>query len=207
LEDILVRVGSGQKHPKITLRLIRYRHQGKRLDLLTSVLDPRRLSPEQAVALYGLRWSIERMFLDVKETLDLHTLYASHPNLVAQQLYATALVHTAFRIAQADIARKAKILPEQLSPAKLFPKLAQAALDFANNWLVLEKVKTMNPGVRLKLPSLHILPSAYAKIESLLVRRRADTRRRRRFCASRRRWKSFAHIPGGPTLLKSISVG
>jgi len=207
LEDILVKVGSGQKHPKITLRLIRYRHQGRRLDLLTSVLDPRQLSAEQAVALYGLRWSIERMFLDVKETLDLHALYASHPNLVAQQVYATALVHTAFRIAQADIARKAKILPEQLSPAKLFPKLAQAALEYANSWLLLRKVEAMNPGIKLNLPSLHSLPSAYAKIESLLVRRRKGPRKRRRFCASRKRWKSFAHVSGGPTLLKSISVG
>ncbi len=207
LEDILVRVGCGAGCPTITLRLIRYRCQGRRLDLLTSVLDLHQLPAEQAVALYGLRWSIERMFLDIKETLDLHSLYADHPNLVAQQLYATALVHTAFRIAQADIAAKANLLPEQLSPAKLFPKLAQAVLEYANGWLLLRKVEAMNPGVKIKLPSLTILPSAHANIDSLLVRRRKTPRKRRRFCASRGKWKSFAHVPGGPTLLKSISVG
>lgn len=35
----------------------------------------------------------------------------------------------------------------------------------------------------------------------------AVDRRRRRFCASRKRWKSFKHIPGGPTLLRNATVG
>ena len=59
--------------------------------------------------------------MDLKETLDLHCLYASHPNLVAQQVYAAAIVHTAFRIAQAGIAKQAHVLPEQLSPANSSP--------------------------------------------------------------------------------------
>jgi len=129
LEDGLVEVGCGVGQPKLTLRLIRYRGPGRRLDLLTNVLEPTRLRPEEALALYRLRWSVERLFLDLKETLDLHCLYASHPNLVAQQVYAAAIVHTAFRVAQAGIAKQARVLPEQLSPAKLFPKLAQAAND------------------------------------------------------------------------------
>jgi len=77
--------------------------------------------PEDALALSRLRWSVERLFLDLKETLDRHCLYAAHPNLVAQQVYAAAIVHTAFRVAQAGIAKQARVLPEPLSPAKLFP--------------------------------------------------------------------------------------
>ena len=202
LEDGLVEVGCGVGQPKLILRLIRYRAQGHRLDLLTNVLEPRRLSPEDAVALYRLRWSVERLFLDLKETLDLHCLYASHPNLVAQQVYAAAIVHTAFRIAQAGIARQAKVLPEQLSPAKLFPKLAQAANDHCAVRLYVLKTRAINPGVAIKFPGWHTVPSAYTTLGAIVVRHRTGPRRRRKFCVSRTRWKSFRHVTGGPTLLR-----
>mgnify|MGYP001602760418 CR=1 FL=1 len=207
LEDGLVEVGCGVGQPKLTLRLIRARGRGRRLDLLTNVLDPKRLSPEEALALYRLRWSVERLFLDLKETLDLHCLYASHPNLVAQQVYAAAIVHTAFRVAQAGIAKQAHVLPEQLSPAKLFPKLALAANDHCVAQITVLKTRALNPGVRIKFPGWHVIPSAYTTLGAILVQHRHGHRRRRKFCASRKRWKSFAHVTGGPTLLQSVSDG
>jgi hypothetical protein len=206
LENILVEVGCGVGQPKIRLRLIRYRSHGLRLDLLTNVMDIKQLTAEDAVSLYGLRWSIERMFFDLKEVLNLHCLYASHPNLVAQQLYAAAIVHTAFRIAQAGIAAKANVLPEQLSPAKLFPKLAQAASDYcALQWSAIE-TRALNPGIKIKIPDFHRYSTMYTWLRTLLVQRRNSHRRRRRFSTSRKPWKSFAHVSGGPTLLKSVSV-
>jgi hypothetical protein len=207
LEDGLVEVGCGVGQPKLILRLIRYRGRGHRLDLLTNVLDPRRLSPEEALALYRLRWSVERLFFDLKETLDLHGLYAAHPNLVAQQVYAAAIVHTAFRVAQAGIAKQAHVLPEQLSPAKLFPKLAQAANDHCAVRVYALKTRALNPGVAIRFPGWHTIPSAYTTLGAIVVQHRHGHRRRRRFCASRRRWTSFAHVTGGPTLLRSVSDG
>jgi hypothetical protein len=205
LEDSLVEVGSGNKEPKRKLRLIRYRAKGRSLDLLTSVLDPKKLSAEDAVKLYGLRWSVERLFLDLKETLDLNCLYASHPNLVAQQVYATALVHAAFRVAQAKIAQHAKVLPEQISPGKLFPKLAAAANDYCVCQLHADKVRQLNPGVRIRFPSMKTMPFASTPLDAVMLERRT-TRRKRHRPTSPGRWKSYAHIPGGPTLLRSISV-
>jgi len=207
VEDGLVEVGCGVGQPKLTLRLIRYRAPGRRLDLLTNVLEPRRLSVEDALALYRLRWSVERLFLDLKETLDLHGLYASHPNLVAQQVYAAAIVHTAFRVAQAGIAKQARVLPEQLSPAKLFPKLAQAANDYCLAHIWVWKTRVLNPGVAIRFPGWHTSPSAYTTLGAIIVQHRTGPRRRRKFCASRRRWKSFAHVTGGPTLLQSVTDG
>jgi len=207
LEDGLVEVGCGVGQPKLTLRLIRYRGQGRRLDLLTNVLEPTRLSPEEALALYRLRWSVERLFFDLKETLNLHGLYASHPNLVAQQVYAAAIVHTAFRVAQAGIARQAKVLPEQLSPAKLFPKLAQAVNDHCAVRVYVLKTRALNPGIAIKFPGWHTVPSAYTTLGAIVVQHRYGHRRRLKFCAARRHWKSFAHVTGGPTLLKSVSDG
>jgi len=202
LEDSLVEVGCGVGQPTRTLRLIRSREPGRRLELLTNVLEPKRLSPEEALALYRLRWSVERLFLDLKETLDLHMLYASHPNLVAQQVYAAAIVHTAFRVAQAGIAKQARVLPEQLSPAKLFPKLAEAANDHCVAQITVLKTRALNPGLAIKFPGWHVIPSSYTTLGAIVVRHRTGPRRRRRFCASRKRWKSFAHVKGGRTFLR-----
>lgn len=207
LEDLLVEVGCGRGEPKRKLRMIRYRCQGRRLDLLTSVLDPKMLSAEDAVKLYGMRWSVERLFLDLKDTLDLHCLYASHPNLVAQQVYASAMVHAAFRVAQAKIAWRAKILPEQISSGKLFPKLAQAANDYCVCQLRDDRIRQANPGVEIRFPSLRTMPFAYTRLDAVLLERRSQHRRSRRRCPARDRWKSFAHIPGGPSLLRVASVG
>lgn len=207
LEDTLVEVGSGQTAAPLRLRLIRYRGSRRRLELLTNVAEPSQLSPEEALALYRLRWSVERLFLDLKETLDLHCLYASHPNLVAQQVYAAAIVHTAFRVAQAGIAKQARVLPEQLSPAKLFPKLAQAANDHCVAQITVLKTRRLNPGVAIKFPGWHTLPSAYTTLGAIVVRHRTGPRRRRKFCASRTRWKSFMHVKGGPTFLQSVTDG
>ena len=204
LEDARVEVGCGVGQPTVTLRLTQFRSPRGILELLTNVLDPQKLAPETAVALYGMRWTIERMFLDLKETLDLRTLHSSHPNLVAQQIYAAAIVHTAFRIAQARIAKKAKVRPEQISPAKLFPKLAQAADDYCVAHIYVMRLQELNPGINV--PGLGVLSSAYTSLGSILVEHRNPHRRRRRFCAGRKTWKSFAHVPGGPTFLKSLSV-
>ena len=202
LDDMLVEVGSGQGQAPVRLRLIRSRGSRRRLDLLTNVLDPRRLSPEEALALSRCRWSVERLFLDLKETLNLHCLYASHPNLVAQQVYAAAIVHTAFRVAQAGIAKQARVLPEQLSPAKLFPKLAEAANDHCVAQITVLKTRTLNPGVAIKFPDWHVIPSAYTTLGAIIVHHRTGSRRRRQFCASRKRWKSLMHVKGGPTLIR-----
>lgn len=209
LEDMLVEVGgivNGSR--KLKLRLIRYRAHGRSLDLLTSVLDPEKLSAEDAVSLYGLRWSVERLFLDLKETLDLGTLYASHPNLVAQQVYATAMVHVAFRIAQARIAQKAGILPEQISPGKLFPQMARAIHDYCVCQLRDDEIRRLNPDKKIRFPSLKTMPFAYAKLESILLERRSPHRRRRRKLrvSAVRRWRSYAHVKGGPTLLRSSTL-
>ena len=205
IEDLLVEVGTGHVEPKRRLRLIRHRDRGRSLDLLTSVLDSKMLPPEVALELYGLRWSIERMFLDLKETLDLNTIYASHPNLVAQQVYATALVHAAFRVAQAKIARRARVLPEQISPGKLFPKLASSSNDYCICQLHADRVRLLNPGIRIRFPSLKTMPFASTRLDSVTLERRSPYRKKRRPMLSGR-WKSYAHVRGGPALLRAAAV-
>jgi SAM-dependent methyltransferase len=207
-EEHLVEVGCGVGQPTITLRLIRYKGPGLRsLELLTDVVDARKLPAGKAVALYGMRWSIERMFLDLKKTLDLGRIYSCHPNVVAQQFYATVMVYNGLRVAQARVAGKAAVLPEQLSPEKLFPRLTQCVSDYCFARVFVMDTQDLNPGVAIRFPSYGIAPSAYTTLRMILLRRRKGPRRRHRFCPSRRRWKSFAHVPGGPTLIRSATDG
>ncbi len=104
LTERLVVVGSGQTAPPQRMRHIRWRARRESLDLLTTVLDPSRLSAEEALERYRLRWQVERLFFDLKEVLDLHHFYLASPRGVAQQVYAAAVVYAAMRAAQARLA-------------------------------------------------------------------------------------------------------
>lgn len=85
------------------------------------MLDPKRLSVTDALSLYPWRWQVEWLFFDLKEVLNLHRFYTHSPNDVAMHVYAVALVHTAFRVAQGQIAHAINVAPGTLSPAKFSP--------------------------------------------------------------------------------------
>jgi len=202
VEEWLVSVGSGQTAPVITLRLICMRQGKLQRDLLTSVLDPQMLTAEEALALYPFRWRIERVFFDLKETLHLHRFYTANPNGVAMQLYATSMVYNAFRVAQGRIAQQHGIAPEDISPAKLFPKLAEASSNMAGAEQALLGVHRLNPGVELRKPKLVDLPLGRTTLQAILVKKRVGHRRRKYFVRGRKRWKSLAHVSGGQKLTK-----
>jgi hypothetical protein len=205
LEDVLVEVGAGGRYACARLRLIRYRYKKCQLDLLTDVLNPEKLPAETAVKLYGMRWSIERMFLDLKKTLKLHCLYAAHPNLVAQQLFATLMVYNAFRASQSAIAVQAGVLPEQISAQKLFPKLGQAAHDYAFSQWHSMRIRQLNPGIDIAFPDPRTIPSAKVRLKAILAQRRIGSRRPTRPSSSQP--KSFGHIRGGTALMATVTDG
>jgi len=195
LEDAVVVAGAlycpgGQQ----TLRRIRLVRGKKKLELLTNVLDPGRLSAEAALALYRRRWSVERMFYDLKEVLDLHRVYAANANAVAMQVFATAIVYVAFRVAQADVARAVGLRPERLSTAKLFPRVAVASLGLTSCRLGYLATRRANPRVKLREPVWEEMDFASAPLASILVEPRAGPRRRRTYCLARRMHASLHHF-------------
>jgi hypothetical protein len=204
LEDWLVRAGSGATTPAQTLRYIRWRHGAKRYEVLTNVLSVTQLAAEEALTLYPFRWSIERMFFDLKEVLNLNRLYAANPNAVAMQVYAAAIVYNALRVAQSEAAAQLDLPPEELSPAKLFPKIAVASFLYlhAQEWE--RQWRRQHPGVHA-----HVVRRRprWARTDSATVRveHRSEVRRRRRFCSARRNWKSLRHVRGGPRLLGKLT--
>lgn len=103
------------------LRLIPWKTLHGEWMLLIKAMDLDKVPAHAAVQLYGLRWSVERCFLTLTDTLDLNRLFNASPSAISGQVYATAFIHDALRLAQAEIAKKVIVDPERLSPEKLFP--------------------------------------------------------------------------------------
>jgi hypothetical protein len=192
LEELLVLAGSGAGgvEPQ-RLRLVRWTKGRKVLELITNVLDPKALSGETALELYRRRWSVERMFYDLKEVLNLHRFYAANVNAVAMQVYAAALVYVALRVAQTQIAADKSIAPERLSVPKLFPRVAVASHDLAIGELTFLATQAANPHVELRPPDWDAMDFAWVLLASVVVEPRSDKRRKRRYCAARRRHASL----------------
>ena len=179
LLDTVVVAGTPQrKSQQQRLRLIEWKKGSTHVRLLTNVLDPERLCAKDAVDLYRRRWTVERMFYDLKEVLDLHRFYAANVNAVAMQVHAAALVYVALRVAQARIASRWRLPPERLSVEKLFPRVAVAHQGYVAVRLAFRATQEANPEVRLKEPDWRQQPFASVPLESVLVEPRRGERRR-----------------------------
>lgn len=164
------------------MRQIRFTMRRRTIDLLPSVLDPRRRRAEDALEGYRWRWQVERLFLDLKEVLHLHRFYLASPHGVAQQVYAAALVYVALRVAQAHIAPEHHLAPEELSPAKLFPYVARASVELVGADLYFRATQRVNPTVVLQKPDWSTLPHTQVALAALRVEHRRGKRRKRRYC-------------------------
>lgn len=168
VEEILVKAGDGTSTPTQTLRLIRRRGK-ETFELLTNVLDRKRLSGAAALKLYRHRWSVETLFKQLKCLLNLKHIYAANSNAVAMQLYAATILHTALRLTQARLSQELEIQADQISTDRLFLRLASGSEFLVSHILTLLEVDRLNPGLvynrptpdsRLTFPLREILKSA-----------------------------------------------
>jgi hypothetical protein len=182
-----VRAGTGGAAPTQLLRYIRWRRGGTRYEVLTNVLAPTRLAADEALALYPYRWSVERMYFDLKTVLNLNRVYAANPNGVAMQVYAAGLVYNAMRVAQSEAAVKLGVPPEEISPAKFFPRVAVACYLHSLEQQWARDVHRRHPRTHFRL-SRPRRRWAGVTLTPIHVEHRTDHRWRRRFCAARRTW-------------------
>jgi hypothetical protein len=207
VDDWLVDMGGSQSGTKpVRLRWVHIWNREFEIILITNVLDPTVLTPTQLLALYRRRWSVERMYLALKDLLELNHLYNCSPAAVGQQVYATAILYNTLRISQAKIAAVADITPEELSVDKLFPTLidhyVKATYIAFGAEAMSEKWQAKHP--RLQPPRMRIdHPSLRVRIRDHMLEKRNEKRRRRRFCKGRARATSYNKIPGAKKLLRN----
>jgi Transposase DDE domain len=206
-DDWLVDMGGSQAGTTpVRLRWVRVWGPAFDITLITNVLDPKVLTPQQLLVLYRRRWRIERMYLAMKEVLELNNLYNCSPAAVGQQVYATAILYNTLRFSQGKISATAGIAPEALSVDKLFPTLIDhhiKALYIATGGVyTLDRME----GDRTRIPLSELRvdhPTLRVRIRDHLLEKRSESRRRRRFCKGRARATSYNKIPGAKRLLEN----
>jgi hypothetical protein len=199
LEDLVVVIGKGER--MVEVRLIRLKAHRKTHEAMTNVLDPEILSAETIVDLYPLRWQVERLFYALKVVLNLKDFYAANPNAVAMQIYAAVTVHAAFRIAQGEVAEKLGVAPEEISTDKIFPRLAIAAYAVAMREVLHEEYQSQVPDKKLRKPPWNRFPFTKTRLSQIRLQRRSEHRKKRKYCKSRRHWKSLRTVRGSSRLL------
>lgn len=208
IDDWIVEMGGSQPGQEpVVLRWVHVRNSEGEIILITNVLDPKKLSCDQLLSLYRERWSIERMYLHLKEVLALNHLFNASPQAVAGQVYATGIIYNALRCSQASIARKCQIAPELLSPQKLFPRVIDKLVKIT--WATL--------GAEWAFKRMGIVPTSdqvaamyndlpkkacfNLSLSGVLVEKRKGKKRKRRFCAGRKSWTTYNKILGGKKYL------
>jgi IS4 transposase len=99
-------------------RLLSKTVKGKRVQILTSMVDSRRYPPADIVDLYAHRWEIELGYREMKQHLMQNrlTLRSKKPEMVRQELWGVLLAYNLLRFAMAQMAYSLKgIEPNQLS--------------------------------------------------------------------------------------------
>jgi hypothetical protein len=204
LIDELVDAGGSQNVPHVRMRHIYWKKGDTIRRLVTTELDPNRLTAKMALKLYPFRWSIERMFYDLKEVLGLNNICCANPNGVAQQVYACCIVYSAMRVIQAETALKCEgILPEDISEKKFFVKIAVAHMEYIYSLIAFLLIRVANPNVDLKEPDWSKLKSARVFLRDILREKRNPIRRKKDFCKERRKWTSFKHVENADKFFKN----
>lgn len=209
IDDWVVQMGGSQYGTEpVTLRWVHVWDRLVDIILVTNVLDPKRLSVDQLLSLYKQRWSVERMYLHLKDVLALNQLFNASPSAISGQVYATAILYNAIRLSQAQLADKIGVLPEDISPDKficrVIAKLTEATIAACYWEAAVERMVDANPDKKLKTvpfdPADH--PRLSLSLDGLLLEKRHPKRRKRRFCKGRKRWTTYKKIPGTKKLLR-----
>lgn len=102
----------------IEARLLSKSVKGKRVEILTSMVDSKRYPPGDIVDLYAHRWEIELGYREMKQQLMQNrlTLRSKKPEMVRQELWGVLLAYNLLRFAMAQMAYSLKgVEPNQLS--------------------------------------------------------------------------------------------
>ncbi|HSU57520.1 MAG TPA: IS4 family transposase, partial [Candidatus Dormibacteraeota bacterium] len=92
---------------QITVRIIRFRatirgFRGRRVTLVTTLVDPKLYPAQQLVGLYVRRWSLELCFRDIKSTMGMEYLRCKSPEMARKELLAYLVAHNLIRCIMAE---------------------------------------------------------------------------------------------------------
>jgi hypothetical protein len=92
---------------QITVRIVRFSatirgFRGRRITLVTSLLDPKLYPAQELIALYARRWRLELCLRDLKTTMGMEQLRCKTPNMAEKELLAYLVAHNLMRCVMAE---------------------------------------------------------------------------------------------------------
>lgn len=104
----------------LLVRELRYRlaRQGQRtlcVTIATTLLDPVRYPKQKIAELYGVRWSVETHFAELKTTLRMRRIKSKTPEGVKKELAVYALVYNLVHAVMLAAARRQRVAAERVS--------------------------------------------------------------------------------------------
>jgi hypothetical protein len=112
--DLDVVWGKGNK--AVLLRLVGYAHRSNKLRWYLTTVPRRTLTARQVIQAYRLRWLIELLFRELKQTADLGRSFTADPHAVAALTYGAMLAHALVRSVRIQVALANEVPLEQLRP-------------------------------------------------------------------------------------------
>jgi len=106
---------------ELTVREVRYRlpaERGRRtrvVTVVTTLLDPEKYPKQKVAELYGLRWSVETHFAELKTTLRMRRVKSRTPDGVRKELAVYCLVYNLVRAVMLRAARRQGTTPDRVS--------------------------------------------------------------------------------------------
>ncbi len=110
--------------PPLHLRLIQVKVGKTKMWMLTSVLDPKKLTKRKIIRYYEMRWGIEVEFRGLKQTIDKHKLRCRNSDRLLVELdWSIRAMAIAELIAlREQIPDKSKVAPDTCEPKTYDPK-------------------------------------------------------------------------------------
>jgi len=145
----------------LLVRELRYQipRKGQRTEcitLATTLLDPERYPKEKIAELYGVRWTVETHFAELKTTLKMRKVKSKTAVGVQKELAVYCLVYNLVHLVMLEAARRRKVPPDRIS-----------FID-AIRWLL-----SAAPGETM--PDLVVNPRRPGRHEPRVVKDREDT--------------------------------
>jgi len=105
---------------EITVRIIRFSatirgFRGRRITLVTTLLDPGLYPAQEIIALYARRWRLELCFRDIKSTMGMEFLRCKSPAMAEKELLAYLIAHNLVRCLMAEAIAQTHVELERMS--------------------------------------------------------------------------------------------
>jgi hypothetical protein len=105
---------------QITVRIVRFTatirgFRGRRITLVTTLLDPKLYPAQELVGLYARRWRLELCLRDLKTTMGMEELRCKTPDMAHKELLAYLVAHNLVRCLMAEAVARYSVDLERVS--------------------------------------------------------------------------------------------